>query len=355
MKFSEIVNRLAPFVEENSLPTSSSCDPEIKGVAALDSASEGILAHIQGEKFAPLLDTTAASALILPCDRALQVRATERGIAWVSTSEPRLLFAKAIALFYQPDSPEPEIDSTAAIHPSIQLGKDVYIGPYAVVRAGVKIGNGVCIHAHAVIYPGVEIGDRSVLHSHCTIHERTRIGNDCVIHSGATIGGEGFGFVPTPEGLFKMPQSGRVILEDGVEVGGNSAIDRPSVGETRIGRNTKIDNLVQIGHGCQIGQNCAIAGQVGLAGGVRVGNGVILAGQVGIVDHVEIGDRAIATAKAGVHKNVQPGTVVTGIPAIPHALFIKASAVFKRLPEVHKTLKQMQKGWRKTVEEKVDG
>jgi UDP-3-O-[3-hydroxymyristoyl] glucosamine N-acyltransferase len=351
MKFSEIVDRLAPFVEENSLQSNRDRDPELSGVATLDNAAEGLLAHIQGEKFAAFLETTAASALILPRDRTLQAGATERGIAWVATAEPRLLFAKAIALFYQPEPPEPEIDPTAVIHPSAQLGKEVYIGAYVVVRAGVKIGDRACIHAHAVLYPGVEIGDRSVLHSHCTIHERTRIGADCIIHSGATIGGEGFGFVPTSEGWFKMPQSGYVVLEDGVEVGGNSAIDRPSVGETRIGRNTKIDNLVQIGHGCQIGQNCAIAGQVGLAGGVRLGNGVILAGQVGIVDHVEIGDRAIATAKAGIHKNVQPGTVVTGIPAIPHALFVKASAIFKRLPEIHKTLKQLQKVLGKTAEE----
>ncbi|MDY7016485.1 MAG: UDP-3-O-(3-hydroxymyristoyl)glucosamine N-acyltransferase [Cyanobacteriota bacterium] len=340
MKFSEIVDRLAPLVRDNSLQSNRDRDPELSGVAALENASEGMLAHIQGEKFAALLETTAASALILPLDRALQDKATERGIAWVSTAEPRLLFAKAIALFYQPERPEPEIDPTAAIHPSACVGKEVYIGPYAVVRSGVKIGDRACIHAHVVLYPGVEIGDRSILHSHCTIHERTHIGADCVIHSGAAIGGEGFGFVPTQEGWFKMPQSGRVILEDGVEVGGNSAIDRPSVGETRIGRNTKIDNLVQIGHGCQIGQNCAIAGQVGLAGGVRLGNGVVLAGQVGIVDHVEIGDRAIVTAKAGVHKNVRPGTVVSGIPAIPHNLFVKASAVFKRLPELYKTLKQ---------------
>lgn len=343
MKFSEIVEQLGSSVRDNSLQSFPDRDPDLSGVATLENATAGMLAHIQGEKFASYLEQTAASALILPPDAVLQAKAAERGIAWMATDEPRLLFAKAIALFYQPDRPEPEIDPTAIVHPSAQIGKDVYIGPYAVLRAGVKIGDRACIHPHVVLYPGVEIGDRTVLHSHCTIHERTRIGADCVIHSGAVIGGEGFGFVPTAEGWFKMPQSGYVVLEDGVEVGSNSAIDRPSVGETRVGRNTKIDNLVQIGHGCQIGQSCAIAGQVGMAGGVKLGNGVILAGQAGIVDHVEIGDRAIATAKAGVHSNVQPGAVVTGIPAISHQLFVKASAVFKRLPEMHKTLRQLQK------------
>ncbi|MBD2576119.1 UDP-3-O-(3-hydroxymyristoyl)glucosamine N-acyltransferase [Oscillatoria sp. FACHB-1406] len=343
MKFSEIVEQLGSSVRDSSLSASPEVNPEVSGVAAIEEATAELLAHIQGDKFASYLDTTAAKALILPIDAALQAKATERGIAWMATEEPRLLFARAIALFYQPDSPEAEIDSTAVIHPTAEIGKDVYIGPYVVVRAGTKIGDRVSIHAHTVLYPNVEIGDRTVLHANCTIHERTRIGADCVIHSGAIVGGEGFGFVPTATGWFKMPQSGYVVLEDSVEVGGNSTIDRPSVGETRIGRNTKIDNLVQIGHGCQIGQSCAIAGQVGLAGGVKVGNGVILAGQVGIVDHVEIGDRAIATAKAGVHSNVAAGAVVTGVPAIPHAVFVKAAAIYKRLPEMYKTLRQLQK------------
>lgn len=343
MKFSEIAAQLGSLVQSSSLNAHPDRDPEIGGLTALENATEGTLGHIQGQKYASFVETTAASALILPIDEALQTQATARGIAWIATAEPRLLFARAIALFYQPYQPEPEIDPTAIVHPTAEVGKDVYIGPYVVIRAGVKIGDRAILHPHVVLYPDVEIGDRTLLHSNCTIHERTRIGADCIIHSGAVIGGEGFGFVPTDRGWYKMQQSGCVILEDGVEVGSHSAIDRPSVGETRIGRNTKIDNLVQIGHGSTIGQNCAIAGQVGMAGGVKVGNGVILAGQVGIADRIEIGDRAIATAKAGVHHNIQPHTVVTGIPAIPHQLFIKASAVFKRLPEMHKTLRQLRK------------
>jgi UDP-3-O-[3-hydroxymyristoyl] glucosamine N-acyltransferase len=164
-----------------------------------------------------------------------------------------------------------------------------------------------------------------------------------VIHSGAVIGAEGFGFVPTSTGWFKMEQSGCTVLEDGVEVGCNSTIDRPAVGETRVARNTKIDNLVQIGHGCQVGQNCALAAQVGMAGGVKVGNRVILAGQVGIANQAKIGDGAIATAKAGIHNDVEPGAIVSGIPAVPHKLFLKASAVYNRLPEMYQTLKQLQR------------
>jgi UDP-3-O-[3-hydroxymyristoyl] glucosamine N-acyltransferase len=343
MKFSESIEKLGEAAACNSLTLNPKNDPEIVGVAAIDNASPGTLSYIEGGKFAAYVGKTAASALILPQDEALQVQASDRHLAWIAVPDPRLLFAQAIALFYQPFRPAPEIHPTAAIDPSVQLGTDVYVGPHAVIQSGAKIGSGVCIYANAVVYPEVEISDRAVLHANCTIHERTKIGADCVIHSGAVIGGEGFGFVPTPTGWFKMEQSGRVVLEDGVEVGCNSTIDRPAVGETRIGRNTKLDNLVHVGHGCQIGSNCALAAQVGLAGGVKVGNNVLLAGQVGIANQAEIGDGAIATAKAGIHNNVEPGAIVSGIPAIPHKVFLKVAAIYSRLPEMYQTLKQLQR------------
>ncbi len=349
MRFSEILQKLGA-ANINSLSgrvgstDAKSQDPEIVGVAAIDAATPGTLSFVEGEKFGAEVGKTAASALILPLDvESLQTQAQERGIAWIAASHPRLVFAQVLALFYQPFRPNSGIHPTAAIHPSAQIGENVYIGPHVAVQAGVKIGNGVCIHPNVVIYPQVEVGDRTVLHANCTIHERTRIGVDCVIHSGAVIGAEGFGFVPTPTGWFKMEQSGYTVLENGVEVGCNSTVDRPSVGETRIGQNTKIDNLVQIAHGCQVGANCIMAGQVGLSGRVKVGNRVILAGQVGVVDQVKIGDGAIATAKAGIHKDVEPGAIVTGIPAIPHKLFVKAAAIYHRLPEMYQSLKQVQR------------
>lgn len=340
MKFSELVKKLGDTVEYKY---STSDELEIKGIAPIDSAPKGTLSYIEGGKFASYVEKTEASALILPLDEQLQSKASARGIAWIAAKEPRLLFAKAIALFYQPFQPTPEIHPTAIIHPSAEIGADVYIGPHVFIQAGVKIGAGACIHANVVIYPNVTIGERTILHANCTIHERTHIGANCVIHSGAVIGAEGFGFVPTPNGWFKMEQSGCTVLEDGVEVGCNSTIDRPAVGETRIGRNTKLDNLVHIGHGCQIGSNCAFAAQVGLAGGVKIGNNVLLAGQVGVANQAKIGDGAIATAKSGIHSNVTPGAIVTGIPAIDHKLFLKASAIYNRLPEIYQTLKQLQR------------
>lgn len=342
MKFSEVVEKLNS-ASSRSLSASVANDPEITGAAPVDEARSGTISYIEGAKFASHTASTNASALILPLDESLQAQCDDRHIAWIAAPDPRLLFAQTIALFYQPFRPTSEIHPAATVHPSAQIGENVYIGPGAVIQAKVKIGAGVCIHPNVVIYPDAEIGENTVLHANCVIHERTRIGANCVIHSGAAIGSEGFGFVPTASGWVKMEQSGCTVLEENVEVGCNSTIDRPAVGETRIGQNTKIDNLVHIGHGCQIGKNCAFAAQVGMAGGVKIGNNVILAGQVGIANQAKIGDGAIATAKAGIHSDVAAGAIVTGVPAIPHKLFLKAAAVYNRLPEMYQSLKQIQR------------
>lgn len=343
MLFSEIVSKLNNSIKAHSFTTNPELNPEISGVAAINEAKNGTLSYVESAKFASFVNSTAASALILPLDEKIQQQATERGIAWLATPEPRLLFAQAIALFYRPYQPTPEIHPSAVIHHTAKIGNDVYIGAHVVISQNVEIGNGVIIHPNVVIYPDVKIGDRTTLHANCSIHERSQIGTNCVIHSGAVIGAEGFGFVPTPTGWLKMEQSGYTVLEDGVEIGCNSAVDRPAVGETRIGKNTKIDNLVQIGHGCTIGSGCAIAGQAGMAGGVKVGNRVILAGQTGIANQVTIGDGAIASAQTGIHTNVAPGEIVSGSPAMPHKLYLKVSAVYHRLPEIYQSIKELKR------------
>ncbi|MBV5259633.1 UDP-3-O-(3-hydroxymyristoyl)glucosamine N-acyltransferase [Synechococcus moorigangaii CMS01] len=340
MNVSELIQVLkSDLIIDHSLAS----DPEILGVAAVDRAKSQEISYVEGGKFAAMVDSTEAAALILPADEDLQQRATARGIAWISTKEPRLLFAAVIKVFYQPFRPAPGIHPTAVIDPSVQLGQAVSIGAHVVLYPGTKIGDRTCIMANAVVYPDVEIGADTLLHANCTIHERVKIGNHCVIHSGAVIGAEGFGFVPTPQGWFKMEQSGIVVLEDGVEIGCNSAVDRPAVGETRIKTQTKLDNLVHVAHGGTIGSNCALAAQVGLAGGVTVGNNVLLGGQVGVANQAVIGDGAIATAQTGINNRVAPGEIVSGSPAVPNAVYRKVSAIYKRLPEMYDAFRKLKK------------
>ena len=341
MKFSEIARQLSE-AAGGALACDRGSDPDIAGVAAIDAAVPGTLSYIEGDAFADRVATTAASALVLPAQTALQQQASDRGLAWVASKQPRLTFAQAIALFYRPFQPAPHCHPSASIDPSATLGQDVAVGAGAVIQAGATLGEGVRVHPGAVVYPQAEVGERSVLHANCVVEERACIGPDCVIHSGATIGGEGFGFVQTAQGWYKMPQSGRTVLEAGVEVGCNSNIDRPAVGETRVGRNTKIDNAVQIGHGCRIGEACALASQVGLAGGVTIGNRVLLGGQVGVANQAHVGDGAVATAKAGVTSNVGAGQVVSGYPLLPHSLFLRVSAIYRRLPELYQSIKTLK-------------
>ena len=343
MKFQEIVNRLGNLASENSLDRDSALNPDLKQVAAIDRAQAEHLSYIEGDKFASMLGKTLASALILPQNDTLQKQASDRNIAWIATPQPRLVFAKAIALFYQPYRPAPNIHPTAIIDPSVVMGKDVSIGAHVVIEPGTVIGDHVCLHPQVTIYPDAQIGDNTILHANCTIHERSQIGRNCVIHSGAVIGAEGFGFVPTAQGWCKMEQSGYTVLEDGVEIGCNTAIDRPAVGETRIKQNTKLDNLVQIGHGVTIGQNCALAAQVGIAGGATIGDRVLLGGQVGVANQVTIGDGAIVTAQSGVTHNIAANSLVSGTPAFSSKDFRKSYAIFKRLPEIYQTIKQLKK------------
>ncbi|KPQ34261.1 MAG: UDP-3-O-[3-hydroxymyristoyl] glucosamine N-acyltransferase LpxD [Phormidesmis priestleyi Ana] len=364
MKFSQIIAALGDEVtgcsldegsldegslDEGSLDEGSGATSAVGGelelteLAAIQSATKTALSYVEGPKFAEYIETTQAGALILPPDEAIQQKAQARSIPWISVKNPRLVFARAIALFYKPYRQPPGIHPTAVVDPSACIGENVAIGPNAVIQPNVRIGDQVCIHPNVVVYPGAIIGSNTELHACCVIHERSHIGENCIIHSGAVIGSEGFGFVPTAEGWEKMNQSGIVVIEDGVEIGCNTTVDRPAVGETRVGRNTKIDNLVHIAHGCTIGEAVAMAAQVGIAGGVTVGKRVILAGQVGIANQANIGDGAIASAKAGIHHDVPAGETVSGMPAIPHKVYLRAAILFRRLPEMAKAIKDLQK------------
>jgi len=341
MRFSDLLNQLGE-VQESS-PRHLAGDPELTGAAAVDQAAPGQLSFLEpGHALAAALAGCGASALLIPQDPELQQQATGQGLAWVALRNPRLAFAEALDALYPRHRPPAGIHASAVVDPGAAIGPGVHLGAHVVVAAGSRIGAGSILHPGVVVYGDVEVGEGCELHAGAVLHPGSRLAAGCVVHSNAVVGSEGFGFVPTATGWRKMPQTGLVVLEEGVEVGCGSTIDRPSVGETRIGAGTKIDNLVHIGHGVVTGRGCALAAQVGIAGGAKLGNGVILAGQVGVANRATIGDRAIASSKSGIHGDVAAGEVVSGYPAIPNRLWLRCSAVFNKLPEMARSLRQLK-------------
>jgi UDP-3-O-[3-hydroxymyristoyl] glucosamine N-acyltransferase len=346
MRFSSLLSQIGS-VEPGS-PRELAGDPDLQGAEAIDRAGPGELSFLEsGNALASSLADCRAGALLIPArgeeSATLRRQASERGIAWVALPDPRLGFAEALERLYPRRLPAPGQHPSAVVDPSARLGEGVSIGPQVVIGAGAAIGDGCVLHPGVILYPDVEIGAGCELHAGAVLHPGSRLGRGCVVHSNAVIAADGFGFVPTAAGWRKMPQTGRVVLEDGVEVGCGSTIDRPAVGETRIGAGTKIDNLVHVGHGVVTGRGCALAAQVGIAGGAVLGEGVILAGQVGVANRARIGDRAIASSKSGIHGEVAAGEVVSGYPAIPNRLWLRCSAAFSRLPEMARTLRQLQR------------
>jgi len=341
MRFSDLLIQLGELQE--STPRHLAGDPELTSAAALDQAAAGQLSFLEpGHSLAAALAGCGASALLIPQDPELQQQATGQGLAWVALRNPRLAFAEALDALYPRQRPPAGIHASAVIDPGATLGPGVHVGAHGVVAAGSSLGAGSILHPGVVVYGDVEVGEGCELHAGAVLHPGSRLGRGCVVHSNAVVGSEGFGFVPTASGWRKMPQTGLVVLEEGVEVGCGSTIDRPSVGETRIGAGTKIDNLVHIGHGVVTGRGCALAAQVGIAGGAKLGNGVILAGQVGVANRATIGDRAIASSKSGIHGDVAAGEVVSGYPAIPNRLWLRCSAVFNKLPDMARSLRQLK-------------
>ncbi|ABX08905.1 UDP-3-O-(3-hydroxymyristoyl)glucosamine N-acyltransferase [Prochlorococcus marinus] len=322
-------------------------DPEITKASSIDIANPDEISFLENDSYLlSHMSSTNASALLLPNNNQLIDIANSRGIAWASFRDPKLAFAETLEYLHPQSQPLIGIHKTAVIGKNVKIGKEVSIGANVTVGDYCQIGEGTVISPGVVIYNNVQIGIRGELHANAVIHENTNIGNNCTVQSNAVIGSEGFGFIPSKNGWRKMPQIGIVVIEDNVEVGAGSTIDRPSVGETRIGSGTKIDNLVQIGHGVVTGRNCAMAAQVGIAGGASLGDGVILAGQVGVGNRVSIGDGVIASSKCGVHADVSPGEVISGFPAMPNKLWLRCSANFKKLPEIAKSIRDLTKSHR---------
>jgi len=306
---------------------------EIQGVAGIENAAPGQLTFVANPKYAGLARSTRASAILVEPGFFAVPTATLRVV------NPYLAFAKAIELFYTaPAYP------TAVVHPSASIGKDAHIGPYVVIAEDVVLGDHATVLAHTVIYSHARIGSYFFAHAHSVVREHCQLGDHVTLQNGAVIGADGFGFAKSSSGdWYKIVQSGRTILEDSVEVQANACIDRASIGETRIGQGTKVDNLVQVGHGSAVGKNTLLCAQVGLAGSTIVGNNVILAGQVGVAGHCTIGDGVIATAQSGIPNDVGAGKVVSGYPAIDNRQWLRSVALFHRLPELLRNLRQTPK------------
>jgi UDP-3-O-[3-hydroxymyristoyl] glucosamine N-acyltransferase len=306
-------------------------------VAGLDEAGPGDLTFLANAKYANRLATTRASAVLL------DDHTTDAPCAVLRTSHVYLAFARAVGLLTPATRPAPGISALAAIDPTAELGPDVSIGPFVTIGAGARIGARTVLEPQVTIGSGVTLGDDCHLHAQVVVREGVTLGARVLLQSGVVLGSDGFGFAQRPDGSHeKIPQIGRVVIEDDVEIGANSAVDRPAVGETRIGAGTKIDNLVQVAHGVHIGRHVLLAAQVGIAGSTVLEDRVMMAGQSGVTGHVRLGKGAIVGAKSAVTKDVAAGEHVAGVPAGDVAAWRESAVLVRRLPELRESLVRLE-------------
>jgi UDP-3-O-[3-hydroxymyristoyl] glucosamine N-acyltransferase len=314
---------------------------EIVRVAGIDQAQQGDISFVDNPRYIPRLASTGASAVIVADDLAIPAGAR---FAVLRSRKPYVDFARAVTLFLPSSAPSKGVDTMSAIAGDARIGPDVSIGPFVTVGAGASIGARAILYPHVAVGPGAIVGDDCVIHSQCSIRERAVLGNRVILHDGVVVGSEGFGFAKQADGThLKIPQGAAVVIEDDVEIGANSTIDRPAVGETRIQAGTKIDNLVHIAHGVTVGRRVLLAAQVGVSGSAVVEDDVILAGQVGVAGHLRVGKGAMVTAQSGIPNSVEPGAYVSGSPAIPHQDWLKASAVYRQLPALRKRVAELER------------
>lgn len=310
---------------------------EVGGVAAIDDAGPSDVTFLANPKYVARLPGTRAAAVI--ADEGVSAAPC----AILRTNDPYLAWAEAVAILSPAPRPAPGVSPLAAVDPTATLGADVHVGPFAVVGARARIGARVNIEPHVVIGADVVVGIDTTLRAHVSLRDGIEVGARVILHDGVVIGSDGFGFARRPDGSHqKIPQTGRVVIEDDVEIGAHSAVDRPSVGETRIGRGTKIDNLVQVAHGVHIGRNVLLAAQVGIAGSTVLDDDVIMAGQSGSTGHVHLGRGARVGAKSAVTKDVSAGGHVAGIPAVDLAEWREIVVLGRRLPEIRRDLAALE-------------
>jgi len=333
MKLSELAHLTFARIEGNGE------DIEISGAAGLDVAKAGDVTFLANPRYTPRVNTTAASAIYLSEDAKI-----EKSICILRANDPYLAYTRALRLFHPEAALEPSIHPSAVIDPSARVAARVTIGAGAVVGRNVEVAEGVQIYPNVTIYEDVKIGRDSVVHSGVAIRERSVLGERVVVHNNAVIGCDGFGYAKDEDRHWlKIPQTGRVVIEDDVEIGAGTTIDRASVGESRIGRGTKIDNLVQIGHSCTVGEDTLLCAQVGLAGSSHIGSRVILAGQAGVAGHLKIGDDVVLTAKSATSHDIPAGKIISGIPAFDNRDWLRSTAAFRRLGEMQRTIRELER------------
>ncbi|WP_457677662.1 UDP-3-O-(3-hydroxymyristoyl)glucosamine N-acyltransferase [Thermovibrio sp.] len=316
-------------------------DPEVEvfSVAEIDKAKPGELTFLTNPKYKKFLKETKASAIITK-EEIKGLKITQ-----IVCKEPYVVFAKVLSLLYREELPSPQISPKATISKGVKLGKGCYIGDFAFIGEGTEIGNNCYIFPGVYIGKNCKVGDGTVIFPNASIYDKTIIGKEVRIHSGAVIGSDGFGYAFSKEErrTYKVPQVGRVVIEDFVEIGANTTIDKGTIGETVIGEGTKIDNLVQIGHNVKVGKHSFLVSQVGISGSTKIGNFVILAGKVGVAGHIEVGDNITVAAKAGITKSLkEPGTYA-GFPARPYREWRRIQALIDKLPEIYQKLKKLLK------------
>ncbi len=331
MKLRDIADRIECRLEGDG-------DLEIRRVAGIEDAGPGDLTFFSNPKYSAKLRQTRASAVILG------EQAEAAPCAMLRVGHPYLAFARAMEVFHPGARPPAGVHRLADVAASAEIAASASIGAFVSIADGARVGERSVVYPHVTIGADARIGDDCVIHARVSIRERVEVGHRVVIQDGAVLGSDGFGFAPTPLGSHhKIPQVGGVVIEDDVEIGANTTIDRPAVGRTRIGAGTKIDNLVQVAHGVTVGTHVLLAAQVGIAGSTTIEDHVTLAGQVGVAGHLTIGARTVATAQTGIPNSVEAGSFISGYPAIPNRDWLKSSAVFRRLPELRKTLADLDR------------
>jgi len=310
---------------------------DVTRVSGIQDAQPGDVTFLANPKYEKALASTRASAVILKDD------SPAAPCAMLRARDPYLAFARAVGLFAPPSRPAPGVHALAAIADDVHLGADVSVGPFVAIGEGARIGDRTAIYPNVTIGAGAHIGEDCTIHSNAAVRERCRLGARVVLQNGVVVGGDGYGFVRRGDGTHeKIPQAAIVVIEDDVELGANTTVDRPAVGETRIKAGTKIDNLVQIAHGVTIGRNVLMAAQVGIAGSTSIEDNVVFGGQVGVGGHLTIGRGAIAVGQSGITNSLDPGAFVAGYPAIDSREWRKASVLFRRLPEMKRRIEQLE-------------